>query len=294
MNAGLAEAQVSNITYLEDLAQVGQVLSRQGKLDDALTLYRAALQLAPDSYAANSAAGVALDLKGDYAEARKHLAKAIEAARAPADKIRALRNMAISYGFERNCRGAAQYAQQAYDLELAAKDFYNAGEVADEAARLCIDAGDLDAAYKWYQTGRDAGLREPDIKPDRRNLWDFRWEHAQARIAARRGNQAEARKHVEAARAILAKGDNPQQQQFFPYLEGYVAFYGGDYKTAIAGFQKANQNDAFILCMTAEAYEKLGNTSEAMEFYRRAYGFTSHNPPVAYARPLARRKIGGA
>ena len=275
-----------------DLIKQGQALARQGKIDDALAMYRNALQLAPDSYQANDAAGAALDLKGEYAEARKRFAKAIQSAPSPANKIRALRDMALSYGFEGNCRSAVPHDQQAYDLELAAKDFYNAGEVADELARLCIDSGDLDTAAKWYRTGYEAGLREPDIKPDRKHLWEFRWEHAQARVAARRGNKAEAQKHVEAAKAALAHGDNEQQQQFLPYLLGYVAFYGGDYKTALEQFQKANQNDAFILAMIAQTQEKLGNKGEAMDSYRRILTFTAHNPPVAYARPLAKKKLG--
>jgi tetratricopeptide (TPR) repeat protein len=274
-----------------DFIKLGQGLLRQGKADDALEMFRHALQLTPDSFPANSAAGVAADLKGDYAAARQYFAKAIEVARPEANKIRALRDMAVSYGFEGACKGAVTYDRQAYDMEIAAKDFYNAGEVADELARLCIDAGDLDTAAEWYKTGHDAGLREPGIKPERVNLWEFRWEHAQARLAARRGDQAGAEKHAAAVRAILEKGDNPQQQQFLPYLTGYVAFYSGNYETAVAGFQKANLNDAFILCMMAQAYEKLGAKAKALDCYRVALGFTSHNPPVAYARPLAKKKL---
>jgi tetratricopeptide (TPR) repeat protein len=274
-----------------DFIQQGQALLRLGKTDDALELYRNALVLTPNSFPANSAAGVAADLKGDYGAARQYFAKAIQTAPSNANKIRALRDMAISYGFEGACKEAVKYGQQAYDMELAAKDFYNAGEVADEVARLCIDAGDLETAAQWYQTGHQAGLREPGIKPDRVNLWEFRWEHAQARLAARRGDKAGAEKHAAAARAILEKGDNPQQQQFLPYLAGYVAFYSGDYKTAIAEFQKGNLNDAFIVSMIAQAYEKLGDRDKALDHYQVALGFTSHNPPVAYARPLARKKL---
>jgi hypothetical protein len=73
-----------------------------------------------------------------------------------------------------------------FDYYASVKDFFQQGETANEAARVCIDSGDLDTAYKWYQTGHDSGLREPNIKPDRADLWEFRWEHAQARIAARR------------------------------------------------------------------------------------------------------------
>jgi hypothetical protein len=103
------------------------------------------------------------------------------------------------------------------------KNFLQQGEIANEMARVCIDSGDLDAAHKWYQIGHNTGLKEPDIKPARQDLWHFRWEHAQARIAARHGDQAEAQKHVAAAKAILDKGTIPEQAPFFPYLKGYVA-----------------------------------------------------------------------
>jgi Flp pilus assembly protein TadD len=288
----LFSAAVFAQTDPSDFLKQGQALSRLGKQDDAVTMYRYALQMTPNSYPANSGAGVALDLKGDYASARTYFAKAIETAPSGADKIRALRDMALSYGFEGNCQGAVPYDRQAHDLELAAKDFYNAGEVADELARICIDSGDLDTAATWYRTGHDKGLQEPDIAPDRKDLWEFRWEHAQARIAARRGDKAEAQKHVAAATAILAKGGNPQQAPFLPYLLGYVAFCGGDYQTALEQFQKANQNDAFVVSMIGQTYEKLHDVNESLNWYRKALEFTTHNPPVAYARPLARKKLG--
>jgi tetratricopeptide (TPR) repeat protein len=72
---------------------------------------------------------------------------------------------------------------------------------------------------------------------------------------------------------------------------GYVAFYGGDYNKALDEFQKA-QNDAFIQCLTGQTYEKLGEKEKAMEYYRKAAAATGHNPPAAYARPFARKKIG--
>lgn len=276
-----------------DLLKQGQGRMREGKHDEALALFKKAVDAAPDSYQANSQVGVVLDLMGQYAEARKSLAKAIEVAPTIENKTRAYRSMAMSYAFESNCQGATKYASQAYDIFLAAKDAFNTGEVANELARICLESGDFNVAYTWYQTGRDQGLREPDIKPERKDLWEFRWEHAQARIAARRGNGAEARKHVAAAKAILDKGTNPDQAPFFPYLTGYVAFYGGDYKTALAELQKANQNDPFILSLIAQTCEKLGDDAQAKEYYKKILASNAHNPTNAFARPLAKKKLGG-
>jgi tetratricopeptide (TPR) repeat protein len=268
----------------------GQQMMRGGKLDEALALYRQALQASPDSLPANIAAGSVLDLMGTGEEARKYFQKAIESAATPEQKATAHRAMAMSYAFDGNCGKTVEYEQHV-NYDGSVKDFFQEGEIADEAARVCIDSGDLDAADLWYQVGHDIGLMEPDIKPARVDLWNFRWEHAKARIAARRGNQSEAQKHVAAAKAILDKGTNPEQAQFFPYLQGYVAFYGGDYKTALEELQKANQNDPFIECMIGQTYEKLADRDKALEYYRKAAAAISHNPPAAFAVPFAKKKL---
>jgi tetratricopeptide (TPR) repeat protein len=83
-----------------------------------------------------------------------------------------------------------------------------------------------------------------------------------------------------------------QQESFFPYLTGYVAFYLGDYEKALADLQKADQGDPFIQCLLGQAYEKLGDKDQAMECYRKASMTRAHNPPAAYARPFARKKLG--
>jgi tetratricopeptide (TPR) repeat protein len=269
----------------------GQQLMREGRLDDALALYRKTLEISPNSVPANIVAGSVLDLMGQGQEARTYLAKAIQVADTPEGKATSQRAMAMSYAFEGNCKKTVALEQQVFDYYGSMKNFFQQGEIADEAARVCIDSGDLDAAYHWYQVGHDSGLKEPDIKPARQDIWEFRWEHAQARIAARRGNQAEAQKHVATAKNILDKGTNPEQAQFLPYLQGYIAFYAGDYKAALEELLKANQNDPFIQFMIGQTYEKLGDKVKALEYYRKASTAIGHNPPAAYAVPLAKKKL---
>jgi tetratricopeptide (TPR) repeat protein len=183
------------------------------------------------------------------------------------------------------------------EKDVPGRAFYQQGEMADEAARVCLDNGDLNTARELYKKGHDLGVKEPDIPPARKDLWDYRWEHAQARIAARRGNKIEAQKHVTAAKAILGgmRRKDPklyeQQASFLPYLTGYVALYTGDYQTALADLQKANQNDAFIQCLIGMTFEKLGDKTRAMEAYRKAAAATGHNPPAAFARPFSAKKL---
>jgi tetratricopeptide (TPR) repeat protein len=266
-------------------------LVREGRLDEALAAFRAEVAEFPKSVPANNGVGVVLDLMGRYTEARQYLTQAIKVAKTPLEHAVAQRAMAVSFGFSGDCKGAEKYESSAFGFYLNTSDFYNAGEVADELGRLCIDAGDLDRAGEWYQKGHDTGLSDPKITPERTDLWNFRLDHARARIAARRGKAQEAAKLVQEARAILDKGRNPEQEPYFPYLSGYVAFYAGDYKTALTELQNAEIADPFIQCLTGQTYEALGDREKALEFYRRAANSTAHSVPAAYARPFAQRKL---
>jgi tetratricopeptide (TPR) repeat protein len=201
--------------------------------------------------------------------------------------------MAVSYAFEGKADESAKYEKQVFDGRLAKPDFPAAAEIANELARIYLEAGDLDHSQQWYKTGYDTALRKTDLSEADKNLWAFRWENAQARIAARRGQADEAQKHVAAAKAALDKANNPDQARFFPYLTGYVAFYAGDYKTAISDLQKADQRDPFILSLLAQAYEKAGDQADALEYYRKVLTVNGHGPTNAFARPLAKKKVGG-
>ena len=145
---------------------------------------------------------------------------------------------------------------------------------------------------QWYQTGHLTALRQPKLSPAEKNLWEFRWESALARIRVRQlGRGAEADKHQAAAKAILDNGDNPDQVRFYPYLSGYVAFYHVDYKTAIAELQKGDQKDPFVLSLLAQAYEKSGDKAQALDYYRKVLTINTHSPTNAFARPLAKEKV---
>src|SRR5262252_7036394 len=168
-----------------------QKLNSEGRQDDALAFYRKALQLAPNDPEGHLGAGMALDLKGSYGEAREHFEKAIEVS-PPEKKDQALRAMAISYAFEQSPGQAAKYEQQVFDARAEKQDFIGAAEIANELARIYLESGDADNAHAWYQRGYETALRKPDLSDSDKDLWLFRWEHAQARIAARRGRHEEA------------------------------------------------------------------------------------------------------
>jgi tetratricopeptide (TPR) repeat protein len=247
-----------------------------------------------------------LDLRGETAHARALFQKVIDTASTPAARAAAQRSMAMSYAFDGDCANTVKYESMviAYWQTRGAAEpqnaFYQQGEMANEAARVCIDAGDLAAAEKWYRKGYELGVKEPAPQTHPRSLWDYRLAHALGRIAARRGDKAEAQRQVANARKAL-DGDTAmaaQQERFFPYLLGYVALYTGDLQTAEAQFTKAlalrgNDRDPFMHTLLAMTYERMGRKAEADSLYRKAYDMaTAHNPPSAFVRPFVRKKLG--
>ena len=233
-----------------------------------------------------------LDLLGRTKEAKTYFNRAIELADTPLLKANARRALAMSYAFDNDCANTAKLEEMVADYWASLPDYFRQGESYNEAARVCIEAGAFDAAERLYRKGEEAGLKEPNIAPARVALWKFRTEHALARLAARRGQAEEAKKHIAAARAILDGNAEMAKDQeiFYPYLTGYVALYTGDAKTALADLQKARQDDPFIQVLMAQAYEKLGDRAQADALYKKAAATTAHNPPAAYARPLAMKK----
>lgn len=293
--SSLLPAQAPPATPAADLVKQGEALTAAGQFDQALDTLSRALDADPKLADAHLAAGVALDLKGQYKEARAHFAKAIELTE-DAPKQRAMRAMAFSYAFEGQPGEAAKYEQPVYDARLAKQDYPAAGEIANELGRIYLESGDTENAYKWYKTGYETAMRKTDMSPADKNLWAFRITSAQARIAARRGEKSDAQQQVTTAKAALDKAKNPDQARFYPYLTGYVAFYAEDYKTAIADLTKADEmsehRDPFVLVLLAQAHEKAGDQARATELYKQVMAIHSHNPANAFARPIASKKAG--
>jgi tetratricopeptide (TPR) repeat protein len=274
----------------QDLVQQGVKLNSQGKQDEALALYKQAMEKAPNLYEAHLETGIALDLKGNYDEARKHLDKAIDLAD-PDNKAQALRTMAFSYAFEGKADKASHYEKLVFDDRVAHTEWQAAAEICNELARIYLESGDANNASKWYKKGYETIDRKRELSDTDKSLWLFRWESAQARVAVRRGDAAAAQQHLVAAKAALDSANNPDQMRFYPYLTGYVAFYTGNYTTAISELQKADQHDPLILALLGEAYEKSGDAAQAKNYYQKVLEVNAHNPTNAWARPLAKKKL---
>ena len=297
----LAQGGRGGGTQSETMAAASLAL-REGRTADALVAVRKEAAANPTS----TAAANMLDVLGATAEAKAIFQRQIDAATDPATKAAAQRAMAMSYAFDGNCANTAKYEEMVIAYWVTREQaepqnaFYQEGEMANEAARVCIDSGEFAIASQLYSRGRELGLKEPEPKTHPTSLWDYRTEHARARLTARRNEKDTAMNHVAEARRILDSDPKmaEAQERFFPYLTGYVSLYLNDLKTAEADLNKAvaiqgNSSDPFMHALLGMTYEKLGQADKAKELYTKAYGLaTAHNPPAAFTRPFTRKKLG--
>ena len=274
-----------------ELVKEARKLTQAGKHDEALALYDKAIKLDPKSFDAHLGAGIVLDLKGDYVRARPLLQKAIDGA--PQGALpQALSAMAVSYAFEAKAAEAAQFYQRQFDLQMAAKNLDGAAATANAAGRVYLESGDLANAERWYAMGYETARKMPDLPADQVDLWELRYRHAQSRIAARRGNEAEADRLANQVKRIVDKGGaNEEHRPVYQYLIGYNALHAKRFDAAIAELAKADQRDPFILGLIAQAYEAKGDTARAREFYKSVLDSNAHSIQNAFSRPVARQKM---
>ena len=95
-----------------------------------------------------------LDAEGSTKAARVIIQTVIDSATAPATKAAAQRAMAMSYAFDGDCANTVKHEEMVIAYWKTREEaepqnaFYQQGEMANEAARVCIDAG------KSFRTGR--------------------------------------------------------------------------------------------------------------------------------------------
>lgn len=245
-----------------------------------------------------------LDVEGKHTEARAIFQTLIDNAPTPAEKAAAQRRLALSYAYDGDCARTIELEEQVIAYWVTRREaeprnaHYQEGEMANEAARVCIDAGFLNDAERMYRRGSDLGNMEPEPRTHPKSLWDYRLAHALGRLAARRGNAEEAQRWVREARRILDSDPKmaESQERYYPYLVGYVALYTNDLETAEAQLTKAMEglpNDPFQVVLLGMTHDEMGHQAQANELYERAFEMaTGSNPPNVFSRRFTREKLG--
>jgi tetratricopeptide (TPR) repeat protein len=267
--------------------QEAEKLLESGDVPGAVAALRKIVAATPTSFDGRLLLGRALDLDGRHGDARVQLEEAVKLAN-DEERTTALTSLGVSYAFESKPDEAARYYQRVYDADVQADDRGAAAGRANALGRIYLESGNAAKAEQWYKTGYEMARKIPGLPSAQGALWEMRWHNALGRIAARRGQMKAAQEHASAAKALLDRGGNEGQAVFYPYLLGYIAFFGKDYKRAVEELMKGDLTDPFVLGLIAQSYEKLGDRPKAEEYFRKVLATPVHNINSAFARPLAR------
>ena len=290
--AGVSAAgQDAPTTDPRQMAAQARRLTTTGKLAEAVAMFKNALKADPEHFDAHLGLGIALDLQGEYEPARHHLGRALSLAPENA-RGTALAAMAVSYLFESNAEQASKFYEKQFDLQMAGQALDGAAGTANAIGRVFLETGHVDRAEQWYRTGVETAKKLSGLPQDQVDLWDMRWLHAQSRLAARRGQRAEAERHAAALQALVAKGgENAKQEPILRYLLGYNAFYLGDFDRAATELARADQADPFILALQAQTCEKRKDATCAKEYWTKVLAQNGHSLQNALVRERARAAV---
>ncbi len=278
----------------EDLVKQGRALFSRGMHDEAERLYRQAIQINPRSFEGARALGILLTLKGQYPEARTHLQRALKVAPSTMVRHQAAATLALSHAFEGNLEALQREYENLRRQQLADSDVSGAAASARSLGRLLLEAGDSAGGRKWYELGYQEWKPQPGQPESEQLLWDLRWRHMQARLAAREGKLDEAKRLLSEFESLMRKRGRPDEdREFYRWVAGYVAYYVKDYDGAISHFTQGDLDDPFILNMIGRSYEAKGDVTNARQYYRRVLESNVYNLQSAIARPHARAKLVG-
>ena len=279
----------------DELVKRGRTLMTLGKHAEAERLYRQALSVSPRSFEASRALGILLNLKGQYQEAQTHLQRAISVAPPATVRHQAMTALALSYAFEGKLADVERQYEAVRRQQQLDGDAAGAAASARSIGRILLEAGDVATGRKWYELGYREWQPQPSEAASEQMLWQLRWRHMQARLAAREHKIDAARRLLGEFESIMQKrGKLSEDNDIYRWIAGYVAYYAKDYDRAIVELTQGNVTDPFILNLIGMAYEAKGDLQNARQYYRRTMESNVHNLQSAIARPHARMKLMGA
>ena len=264
---------------------------RLGKCEEAIEYYRKALALAPTFAPSRLGIASCLIFLNRHEEAREELSRLYDSAIDASQQSGALFAMAISYADEGRFDDAIGSLRKQFALDSTQND----------AAAMANDMQNMALLQVWTKRpeAARASLDRAIALIDASDLFDRVKANAhlddslgRARIMMVEGNldgaRSLARKYLE---AVEARGFTFRVRNAHAAL-GFIELYAGNYQAALDNLEQANSQVSWILYHIGLAYEGLGDTARALDYYDQvATAYERNSLTYALVRNLAVNKI---
>ncbi len=246
-----------------------ELLMKVGRFDESIAQYRKALSI--DPHFTNSHYGIASNLmfQGKHDQALAETGKLSAAARNDGDRRLALFTRAVVYADQGKTDLAIREMEKQYALDQKIGDQAQMAGDVNTIGTILVATGKPDQALKRFQQALDLQVNS---SLSEENKEDARLAHHYnlARVALAKQDLASAKTHA----AEYLKGAEARQNDFrmrqAHELAGSIALGEKKYDQAITELNQANQQDPYVVYLSALAYQGKGDTAKARERFKAA------------------------
>ena len=253
-----------------------ELLLKMGRFDNSIENYNKALKL--DPHFTPSIIGIAtnLNLLNKHADARTLLNELLANAQNNEDHRQALYAISVSYVDEGNIPSGIKTLKSLLNSDRKNEDAFSMARDIGTIGDCFYELMKYDSAMYYYnQVPKiilDSNLPD-EIKELGRNYQKYQI----AKIALTRGDLTTAKKNAQEYEARATELGNQPQIWAYHRLNGMIAMKEKEYDQALAEYNRANQQNPYIIYQIAMAYRDKGDMLLAKKYLTRAAHFNIVN-----------------
>ncbi len=253
-----------------------ELLLKMGRFDNSIENYNKALKL--DPHFTPSIIGIAtnLNLLNKHADARTLLNELLANAQNNEDHRQALYAISVSYVDEGNIPSGIKTLKSLLNSDRTNEDAFSMARDIGTIGDCFYELMKYDSAMYYYnQVPKiilDSNLPD-EIKELGRNYHKYQI----AKIALTRGDLTTAKKNAQEYEARATELGNQPQIWAYHRLNGMIAMKEKEYDQALAEYNRANQQNPYIIYQIAMAYRDKGDMLLAKKYLTRAAHFNIVN-----------------
>jgi tetratricopeptide (TPR) repeat protein len=253
-----------------------ELLLKMGRFDNSIENYNKALKL--DPHFTPSIIGIAsnLNLLNKHADARTLLNELLANAQNNEDHRQALYAITVSYVDEGNIPSGIKTLKSLLNSDRKNEDAFSMARDIGTIGDCFYELMKYDSAMYYYnQVPKiilDSNLPD-EIKELGRNYHKYQI----AKIALTLGDLTTAKKNAQEYEARATELGNQPQIWAYHRLNGMIAMKEKEYDQALAEYNRANQQNPYIIYQIAMAYRDKGDMLLAKKYLTRAAHFNIVN-----------------
>ncbi|HEQ98457.1 MAG TPA: tetratricopeptide repeat protein [candidate division Zixibacteria bacterium] len=268
-----------------------ELLMKMGEYEKSIDHYEKALSVNPNFVASHIGIATNYNFLGDHKEARRQIKAMYANAKDDGQRRAAHFCTAVSYADQGDLDQALNAVKKQYEIAQKIDDKpAMAGDLA-LMGQILLEMGEYDLALIRFEESVKM-TQAADVSWEVKELADGVHNFNAGCVALARGDIATAREKSKKYSHFAQGLQNPFQVRQAHELAGRIALEVGDYKLAIAEFEKSNLQNPYNIYRMALAYKGLGQIDEAKKWCRKAAEFNALNSMnMAFVRNKAEKMM---